>query len=112
VGAASHNFYTHHGIVSDFIASEFRSRQKTAIDTVTGIVTNQDIDRSPHSIVRLICPSFAEACEHPVEFMAMYHAAIATHSKLSDVDEMVSVCQKIDSICNAVKEASSLRARR
>lgn len=43
------------------------------------------VTSSPDSIVRLVCPTFAEACEHPEDFVTMANAARFTHKHLSDV---------------------------
>lgn len=88
-------------------------KKETLIGTKDGIAfkaVNGEIVCSPHSIVRLICPTFAEACEHPVEFMAMYYDACGVHAKLSDVGKMTTIASKLDTIVNVVRAASEKAA--
>ena len=90
---------------SQYLLEEYDWKDKICVGLSDGIAVKEiegAIVHSPHSIVRLVCPTFAEACEHPAEFVAMNLAATKTHRQLSDQDTWTIIANKMCEICEAM----------
>jgi len=83
-----------------------RAPEKYAINTESGIALMRAVPRNiltPHSIVELVCPPFAEACEHPEEFVAMAKE-LKTHEKKSDMHAWNRLCLSMSKLCATLDE--------
>ena len=58
--------------------------------------------RTPHSIIRLGCPTFAEACEHPTTFVSAAKAAAELHQEKSDLGAWVVVGKRLRELSAAI----------
>ena len=93
-------------LVRGFCNREIKYMLCTSDGTLARKTPNETgMDVAPHSVVHLVCPTFAEACEHTKEFLMMFtHASPeGPHHHKSDDQEWEDVFGALMTVAHTMK---------